>query len=56
MQQYFAKDKKNNTLLLNDSDLNHIKNVMRMKKDDLIICVYDKKNLLFTFLYYQKKR
>ncbi len=41
MQQYFAKDKKNNTLLLNDNDLNHIKNVMRMKKDDLIICVYD---------------
>jgi len=41
MQQYFAKDKKDNTLYLKQDDLNHIKNVMRMKKDDEIICVYD---------------
>ena len=41
MQQYFAKDRKNDTLYLNPDDLNHIKNVMRMKKDDLVICVYD---------------
>ena len=41
MQQYYAKSKKDNTLYLNISDLNHIKNVMRMKKNDQIICVYD---------------
>jgi len=41
MQQYYAKSKKDNTLYLNINDLNHIKNVMRMKKDDSIICVYD---------------
>jgi 16S rRNA (uracil1498-N3)-methyltransferase len=41
MQQYYAKDKKNNILYLNHDDLNHIKNVMRMEKDDKIICVYD---------------
>ena len=41
MQQYYAKEKKNNILHLNHDDLNHIKNVMRMKKDDKIICVYD---------------
>ena len=46
MQQYFAKSKKDNTLYLNDSDLNHIKNVMRMKKDELIICVYDKSSYI----------
>lgn len=41
MQQYFGKDKKNNTIYLEQSDLNHIKNVMRMKENDEIIVVYD---------------
>lgn len=41
MQQYFARDRKDNTLYLNNDDLNHIKNVMRMKQNDSIICVYD---------------
>ena len=41
MQQYYARDKKSNVLYLNHDDLNHIKNVMRMKKDDKVICVYD---------------
>ena len=41
MQQYFAKDRKNNTLYLKDSDLNHIQRVMRMKENDNIIAVYD---------------
>ena len=31
MQQYFAKDRKDNTLYLNIEYLNHIKNVMRIK-------------------------
>ena len=41
MQQYFAKTKKGNTLVLNSDDLNHIKNVMRMKENDEVIVVYD---------------
>ena len=41
MQQYFGKDKKDNTLFLKESDLNHIQRVMRMKENDEIIVVYD---------------
>lgn len=41
MQQYFGKDKKENTLYLKESDLNHIQRVMRMKENDEIIVVYD---------------
>ena len=41
MQQYFSNKKENNTLFLNNDDLNHIKNVMRMKENDEIIVVYD---------------
>ncbi len=48
MQQYFAKSKKNNTLLLNDNDLNHIKNVMRMKENDEVIIVYDNVSYICT--------
>ena len=44
MQQYFGKDKKNNTLYLKESDLNHIQRVMRMKENDEIIVVYDEKS------------
>ena len=42
MQQYFSKDKRKNILYLYDYDLNHIKNVMRMKENDEVIVVYDK--------------
>lgn len=42
MQRYFAKDYKDN-LILCDSDIHHIKNVMRMKIDDKIEVVYDNK-------------
>jgi 16S rRNA (uracil1498-N3)-methyltransferase len=38
MQQYFAKNK---NLELEQSDYHHIKNVMRMKKDDYIKVVFD---------------
>ena len=41
MQQYFSTSKKDNTFFLNNDDLNHIKNVMRMKENDEIIVVYD---------------
>ena len=39
MQQYFSNRKDKNTLYLDNSDLNHIKNVMRMKENDEIIVV-----------------
>ena len=41
MQQYYAKSKKDNTLFLDNDELNHIKNVMRMKENDKVIIVYD---------------
>ena len=40
MQRYFAKEYKDN-LILETSDIHHIKNVMRMKEKDLIEVVYD---------------
>lgn len=42
MQRYFAKDY-NDKLTLRDGDIHHIKNVMRMKNDDKIEVVFDKK-------------
>ena len=44
MQRYFAKDKKDK-LILEDSDIHHIKNVMRMNIKDEIEVVYD--NILY---------
>ena len=41
MQQYFAKSRKDNTMYLKESDLNHISRVMRMKEIDKIIVVHD---------------
>lgn len=41
MQQYYAKERKNDILILDNSELNHIKNVMRMKENDSVIVVYD---------------
>lgn len=46
MQRYFSKEKINSTLVLNDNDIHHIKNVMRMNKDDNIEVVCDKKTYL----------
>ena len=46
MQQYFAKSLKNNTLFLKNDDLNHIKNVMRMKENDKVIVVYENKSYI----------
>ena len=46
MQQYFAKVKKDNKLILSLDDLNHIKNVMRMKENDKIIAVYEDKSYI----------
>ena len=46
MQRYFSKEKIDNKLVLNNDDLYHIKTVMRMKDNDEIIVVYDKKAYL----------
>ena len=42
MQRYFANDYKDE-LILETSDIHHIKNVMRMKENELIEVVYDSK-------------
>ena len=42
MQRYFAKRKEQNNLILEESDIHHIKNVMRMNINDKIEVVYDK--------------
>ena len=42
MQRYFAVDKKDNLFILEDSDLHHISNVMRMKSGDFVEVVFDK--------------
>ena len=42
MQRYFAVDKKDNIFILDDSDLHHISNVMRMKNGDFVEVVFDK--------------
>lgn len=46
MQRYFSKEKIDNRFILNEDDLYHIKTVMRMKDNDNIIVVYDKKAYL----------
>jgi 16S rRNA (uracil1498-N3)-methyltransferase len=42
MQRYFAKGKKDDSIILYDTDLHHIKNVMRYKVGDTIEVVYEK--------------
>ena len=46
MQQYFGKSKKDNTLYLDSEELNHIKNVMRMKENDEVIIAYEGKSYI----------
>lgn len=41
MQRYFAEKKKNNKFELLDTDIKHIKKVMRMKPNNEIIVVFD---------------
>jgi 16S rRNA (uracil1498-N3)-methyltransferase len=43
MQRYFVKERKNDTLILEDSDVHHIKNVMRNQVGDFIECIYQEK-------------
>lgn len=46
MQRYFVKEKKDNKFILEQSDIHHIKNVMRNKNNDKIEVVYDKKTFI----------
>ena len=41
MQRYFSNNRENNYLILKESDLHHIKNVMRNKIDDEIEVIYE---------------
>ncbi|NLC47749.1 MAG: 16S rRNA (uracil(1498)-N(3))-methyltransferase [Tenericutes bacterium] len=51
MQQYFGVSKEKDTIKLNTNDLNHIKNVMRMKENDNIIVVYDEVSYICSLKY-----
>ena len=46
MQRYFAEKKEDNNFSLYESDIHHIKNVMRYHENDMIEVVYDK--ILYT--------
>jgi len=48
MQRYFAKEIKDNNVILEDTDIHHIKTVMRMKVNDKIEVIYDKKLYICT--------
>ena len=46
MQQYFGKSRTDDTLFLDSEELNHIKNVMRMKENDEVIIAYEGKSYI----------
>lgn len=48
MQRYFAKEIVNDNIILYESDMHHIKNVMRMKENDIVEVIFDKKLYLCT--------
>ena len=48
MQRYFASEIKDNNIILEDTDIHHIKTVMRMKVNDKVEVIYDKKLYICT--------
>ena len=48
MQQYFGISKEKNLIKLNSYDLNHIKNVMRMKENNKIIVAFNNVSYICT--------
>lgn len=46
MQRYFVKERIDNKFILEQSDIHHIKNVMRNKNNDKIEVVYNKKTFI----------
>jgi 16S rRNA (uracil1498-N3)-methyltransferase len=43
MQRYFVKERKDNYFLLENDDMHHVRNVMRMSSGDKVECVYKEK-------------
>lgn len=50
MQHYFVK-KENEKFYLEDSDFHHVKNVMRLKNHDKIICINDNQKYLCEIIF-----
>ncbi len=50
MQHYFVK-KENNNFRFNYNDFHHVKDVMRLKNNDEIICIFENKSFLCNILY-----
>lgn len=50
MQRYFAKEIISDNVILEDSDIHHIKTVMRMKENDKIEVVYNKKMYICSIM------
>lgn len=50
MQRYFGETRKENIIVLNPKDYNHIKNVMRFKTGDKIEVVFDEEVYLCTLM------
>lgn len=50
MQRYFAKSKEDHNFILNNDDIRHIKTVMRMKQNDEILVVFEKKTYLCAII------
>ena len=46
MQRYFTNKKEDNILILNEEDTYHITKVMRMKENDKVEIIYDKKTYI----------
>ncbi len=48
MQQYFSNKKETDVLYINEKDVHHIKNVMKIKPNEELIVTYDKISYLCT--------
>ena len=51
MQRYFVS-KENDSFILSNSDYHHVKDVMRIKDDGKLICVYENKSYLCSINYF----
>lgn len=52
MQRYFVS-KENENFILSNSDFHHVKDVMRIKNDGQLICVYENKSYLCSINYFE---
>lgn len=49
MQYYFVSQKEGKFQLTKE-DYHHVKNVMRLKENDHLVCVYEQKNIYVLFI------